>query len=465
MKNAIRFFAIMALPLFVFGLLFISSCEGPRGKMGPAGTDGTNGTNGVNGTNGTNGVDAIACLAPCHNSGGVWEQYYDSGHFAEILLTEEQETFTNNTGRSCAACHAKDGIASRLDGMATSGGTLTSPELGHLNYLVTATSKAAEAGYDGEANFAQIRCLTCHVAKTDADNHHKNVMYTLGNLPLRVSTTAGMYIEKSTAPTTLTGTQLTNYGSGNTCLMCHKSRKDVTDYINATNVALTSRHWGPHEGPGADLYSGKGGYEFSGKTYSSSTHVTVLTKACVNCHMTPITDNDSYPNHDFKAKVEACAVSGCHVGATSIDGIQTTSVANLETLLKQLQDMFNAYDLSAVPNATNGILSQEDNSAAANDSVAATSDPKLSTSATTRFANIYHDAVRMQRVPSFNSTTGRWTSSNISVSIPKDHAGALYNYFIVVRSKGYGYHNYKYAAQLIYDSIEAMGGTPTGTRP
>jgi hypothetical protein len=450
----------MALPLFFFALLLVSSCEGPKG---PAGTDGTNGVNGTNGTNGINGTDAVACLAPCHNSGGVWEQYYDSRHFAEILLAEEQESFTNNTGRSCAACHAKDAIASRLDGMATSGGTLTSPELGHIGYW--ATNKFAEAGYDGEANFAQIRCLTCHVAKTDADNHHENVGYTAGNLPLRTTTTAGIYIEKSAAAGTAAGTQLPNYGTGNTCLMCHKSRKDVTDYINTTNVSLTSRHWGPHEGPGADLYSGEGGYEFSGKTYTNAFHVASLTKACVSCHMTPIAENGNYGNHDFKAKVGACAVSGCHTGATSISDIQTASVANMETLLKQLQDAFNTYDLSAVPNATNGILSQTDNSGDANDSVAVTSDPNLSSSASTRFANIYHDAVRMQRVPSFNPATGKWSRTNISVAIPKDHAGALYNYFVVVRSKGYGYHNYKYAAQLIYDSIEALGLTPTGTRP
>ena len=452
MKNVIKFFAIMTLPMFFFGLLFISSCEGPRG---PAGVDGTNGTNG---TNGSDGLDAYVCLRPCHNTQGIWTQYRNSTHFIEILNAEEQETWT---GGGCGKCHAKDALETRVDGT-LSGGNPTNTALGQLNYL---SGTVKEGNYDGDANFAQIHCFTCHERQDDANSQHNDAIYTAGNFPWWTSTTQGTYLEKSSAVLAATGTQLPNYGTGNICFYCHKSRKDVTDYIKATNVGLTSRYWGPHEGPGGDVYSGKGGYEFSGKTYSSSTHVTILTKACVNCHMRPITANDNYPNHDFKPNVETCAQSGCHVGATSIDGIQTTSVANLETLLKQLQDMFNTYDLSAVPNATNGILSQVDNSAASNDSVATTSDPNLSSNATTRFDNIYHDAVRTQRVSSFNATTGRWSSTNVSISIPKDHAGALYNYFLVVRSKGYGYHNYKYAAQLIYDSIEALGGTPTGTRP
>ncbi len=452
MNRSLLKFINLFVTLFAVSLL---SCEGPRG---PAGT---------NGEDGIDGVNANACLAPCHNSGGIWEQYSNSSHFAEILLTEEQETFTNNTGRSCGMCHAKDALASRLDGaVSNSGGTVANVLLGQILYKNTGDNKIYEAGYDGNANFAQIQCLTCHEPKTDSTNQHVTSIYVPGNYPLRTSTTQGIYIEKSATTASATGTQMPNYGTGNTCMMCHKSRKDVTDFIKTTNVSLTSRHWGPHEGPGADLYSGEGGYEFTGETYSNSTHVAALNKACVTCHMPGITENGNYGNHDFSPKVASCAVSGCHTGATDISSIQSASVANLETLLKQLQDILNTFDPDSTGPATAGLLSQVDAPTEyVLDSLASSSDPVLSSNATTRFANIYHDAVRVQRTATFNSTTGKWTSSSISVQLSKDRAGALYNYFLVVRSKGYGYHNYKYAAQLIFDSIEAFGVTPTGARP
>jgi cytochrome c551/c552 len=435
--------------IFIISMVLIMSCEGPKG---PAGADGQDGVDGIN---------ASACLAPCHNTGGIWEQYRNSSHFAEILNAEEQESFT---GGSCGKCHAKDGLASRLDGT-SGGGTPINLVLGQINYL---SGTVKEANYDGDANFAQIQCMTCHEAKSDSTNQHVTPIYVAGNFPIRTSTTQGAYLEKSSAVLAATGTQLANYGTGNICFYCHKSRKDVTDYIKTTNVSLTSRHWGPHEGPGGDLYAGagKGGYEFTGKTYANSTHVAALSKACITCHMPGITENTNYPSHDFKPKVESCAVSGCHPGATDIASIQSTSVANLETLLKQLQDILNTFDPDSAGPATAGILSQVDApNDYTNDSLASSSDPVLSSNATTRFDNIYHDAVRMQRTASFNSTTGKWTSTGITTQLAKDRAGALYNYFLVVRSKGYGYHNYKYAAQLIYDSIEAFNVVPTGTRP
>ena len=53
------------------------------------------------------------------------------------------------------------------------------------------------------------------------------------------------------------GTNAGDYGPGNTCMWCHRSRVDVTNYIVAAGNRITSVYWGPHEGPQADLFTGR----------------------------------------------------------------------------------------------------------------------------------------------------------------------------------------------------------------
>ena len=45
------------------------------------------------------------------------------------------------------------------------------------------------------------------------------------------------------------------------------------------------------------------------------------------------------------------------------------------------------------------------------------------------------------------------------------HAGALYNYLLLARGAGGGAHNPIYVRQLIFDSVEALTGSPPATLP
>lgn len=449
--------------IFIFSMALFMSCEGPKG---PAGTDGQDGVDGVN---------ANACLRPCHNSGGIWEQYRESTHFEQVFLTEEQDVFTGGSP-TCGKCHAKDGLEARIDGMP---GSVTNEELGHFSYLSGST--VTEGAYDGETTTAQITCVTCHVtlADTSAFNQHNPQagIYTRGNFPLRVQTAVGMYIEKSATAASGAGTQIDNFGKGNTCAACHKSRGDVSDRVKLTasggdTVSLgTNRRFGPHEGPTTDLYSGKGGYHFGTNTYTNSVHLTnsafsgATGNGCVTCHMGALADNDLYASHNFKPIVTS-ACTGCHSGATDIASIGTTSKTAVIAALDSLRRILNNFTptLSSGGTPAAGLLSQTDNTESSNDSIAVQSDPKLTTSLLNA-QDFYHDAIRVQRFPTFNPTTGAWKTSALNVKLTKDQAGAVWNYFLVARSKGYGSHNYKYTMQLLYDSIVAMGGTPAFTRP
>jgi hypothetical protein len=74
-------------------------------------------------------------------------------------------------------------------------------------------------------------------------------------------------------------------------------------------------HWGPHEGPQADLFTGIGGYQFAGATYGQATHEQKL--SCVDCHMVPVADNVNVPDHSFAPNLSACLT--CHAGNTTFD--------------------------------------------------------------------------------------------------------------------------------------------------
>ena len=58
-----------------------------------------------------------------------------------------------------------------------------------------------------------------------------------------------------------------------------------------------------------------------------------------------------------------------------------------------------------------------------------------------------------------------------SVALPRPAvlgpaAGALYNYLLMARGSAFGVHNPKYTKQVVYDSIEAIGGDLTNlSRP
>ncbi|MBI5533473.1 MAG: collagen-like protein [Deltaproteobacteria bacterium] len=400
---------------------------GPTGPTGPAGEAGATGPTGPAGTLPEGGTSSTACLAPCHGFNGIVEQWKKSGHYAGYVANlggEEAESFLS-TSSSCGNCHAIDGIEMRVSGkIGTTSGTIANGATGQIDYLNTTTSKLAEGTYQGEASVAAVSCSTCH--KIDATNDpHVTGTYTAGGFPMWVPVASGTFstIERSAAAGTVSGTQI-KYQAGNSCIWCHKSRKDVKNYVVAAN-ALTSTRWGPHEGPQADVYSGKGGYEFaSAPAYASSPHV-VLPDGCVMCHMPEVLQNSNYPDHTFKARISAC--QGCHPGMTDFDHGSAQTI--VKAALTELQAALN----------TAGYLTRG-------------TDQALTT---TELADgRFHLDLTRVKTP--------------AASLDADTAGALYNYLLVARGKDFGVHNTKYTKQLLFDSIlKIKGSNPTSipTRP
>ena len=393
---------------------------GPAGPVGPAGPPGAQGIPGPVDDGG--GVLGGACTTPCHTFGGVVDQWRFSNH------SHPQNTQIG--AGACGNCHGGDGLEQRLANkytVAPDAGVPADVPKGHINFTA-ASGAVTEIGYGGATTIGRIHCSTCHEFDSSNDPHVTG-KYVAGQAPIRVPGGVGdtAILEKTEGPSPTTSTgQSVAYRAGNVCVFCHKSRKDVTFYITASNP-LSSTRWGPHYASQADVYSGKGGYHFASATYSSSAHATIA-DACVACHMQPVAANGNVPDHTMKPSLALCKT--CHTQYTGNTFDVQGGQALVRRALRELQAALNAA----------GMLTRSSTAP-----YAALSEEELAD-------NQFHlDYVRPGGAPG---------GGNIVANGPT--AGAVYNYLIVARSKDFGVHNPTYVKQLLWDSIrQVKGADPT----
>lgn len=429
-------FAVLLSSLFLLG------CEGPTGPAGaegPAGEAGASGSPGVAGntgpqgpagTGGSIGVDGgipVSCLSPCHGFKGVVSQYMTSEHYVthQTTLGSDEATTWVTPGAACGNCHAIDALEQRMDGnvILTGDGGVGNLQGGELTYRASPEAgTVSQAGYAGTATVAQVYCTTCHAVTDQNDPHKTGVPWTPNSFPLAVPDGGSVILDKSPTPGAVVGTNAGSYGPADTCMMCHRSRVDITNTLTATGNKITSTHWGPHEGPQADIFTGMGGYHFAGKSYGESTHEQKLT--CIDCHMVNVASNQNVPDHSFAPQISACRQ--CHAGATTFDinGFQ----GQVDAALTSIQTYFN----------TKGVL--------------------------TRSASAPYAALDVTQLGSNFQLDLTIPNAKIDgVLMTQDQAGALYNYILVARGGAEGIHNTKYVAQLLFDSYFALTGTaPAG---
>jgi len=416
--------------------------RGPDGKTGTVGDVGQTGPAGPQGEPGATGADGVGaggdmsagalttgCLGPCHGFKGVVEQWKSSTHYATFVANLGGDEVASWTGpQACGNCHALDAIEQRVAGNVAFAGTAgpAGADHGQLNYLATTTSKIAESTYAGHSSVAEVHCTTCHDSSASNDPHVTGETYTVGSFPLRVPSGADdqALLEKSSAVGLSDGTAAGKFRAGNACMWCHKSRKDVTNFITAANNSLTSTHWGPHEGPQADIYTGRGGYHYAGKTYGNSSHQ-AFEDGCINCHMPDIATNQNVGDHSFAPHLETCTSAGCHATAKSFDvgggkSAMTAGIQELRVALNLKGWLTRSASAPYVP------LTADD-----------LADSQLKLDLT---------------MPGVSGLTG-------------DEAGAVYNYLLLARGSAGGVHNPLYVRELIFDSVSSITGSPPTTLP
>ncbi len=412
------------------GAIGLAGEAGPPGPAGPAGTvalgDGGTGDSGM----ATAALIPVSCLSPCHGFNGVVAQYQTSQHYVTYVTNLGSETAAEWTtpGAACGNCHAIDALQNRVTGnvLTSDDGGVANLASGELAYLDPVKGSLAYANYTGTATVAQVYCTTCH-AVTDANDPHKTgIPWTYGSFPLEVSPDAGtVFVEKSPTAGVVTGTNAGFFGPSDTCMWCHRSRVDITNYVAATGTKITSVYWGPHEGPQADLFTGVGGYHFAGQIYGESTHEQKL--GCIDCHMVDVADNSGVPDHSFNPQIAACR--GCHAGITTFDvnGFET----QMQAELTQIETFLN----------NQGMLTR------------ATTAP---------YSPLGSDELGDGNWSQDTPVPGGSVDGGL---LTQNQAGALYNYLLVARGGAYGIHNPKYIGEILFDSATAFGLTPLYPRP
>ncbi len=423
--------------------------DGPAGAAGTPGATGAQGNPGAQGDAGPQGLPGIpttidggissSCLSPCHGFNGIVEQWKTSTHFATFIANldgEEVASWTSPTA-SCGNCHAIDGIERRVAsnvGVAGDGG-IANVTTGEISYRNSTNNSVSEGMYTGTAKVAAVTCVTCHQVSDTNDPHRTGATYTPGSFPLRVATGPSdqVMLEKSPDKTAIVGTAAGTLGAANACIYCHKSRKDVTNYISGAPGAdagaankLANTRWGPHEGPQADVYSGVGGYHFAGQTYDGQVATHRVKTTCVDCHMPTVTTNGNTPNHSFYAQLSACKT--CHAAATNFD--VNGAMSEVKAAMFELEAALNAAGYITRSSAApyEGLTSDQ----------------------------LKDGAFELDLTRPNGSPDG-----GVPV-LTADQAGALYNYLIIARGGALGVHNPRYVRQLIFDSYKAItGNAPT----
>ena len=167
-------------------------------------------------------------------------------HVAEWQNSMHAITTRDPAGNAgCVGCHTAYGFIGRISGSTT-------------------TNTA----------YMAINCQTCH------EPHGATLPGTNAPNPYIIRTLA--------AVTLMDGTVVTNGGEGSLCMQCHHSRQNAATYVPSTPG---SSHYGPHEGPQADMLEGVNGYTY-GQIIPSSAHANAVSNTCVTCHMQTIASTD-----------------------------------------------------------------------------------------------------------------------------------------------------------------------------
>ena len=208
----------------------------------------------------------------CHDDA----KYHPYG--TEWLNSVHAVTTTDPAGNAtCVGCHTAYGFIGRIEG-------------------ATTTNTA----------YAPINCQTCH------EPHG-----------ITIPTNSVHQIRTMAAVTLMDGTVVTNAGEGLLCMQCHHSRLAASSITPATKG---SSHFGPHEGPQADMLEGVNGFTY-GLAIPSSAHAGAVTNTCVACHMQNIASTDPAflhaGGHTFENSYNGEALVGacqpCHGSITSFD--------------------------------------------------------------------------------------------------------------------------------------------------
>lgn len=304
---------------------------------------------------GADGKDATESCMKCHNFTEDIEAKI--AQHAKSVHASGENISRNNEG--CAHCHTSQGFR---------------------DYLVSGQKAFVP-------NPTAINCRTCHPI------HEK---YTPDDYQLRTTAEVGLAVS---------GFKY-NYGNSNICAHCHQARPTDPQPVPGGNpVTIKNARFGPHYGPQADIFAGKGGYEIAGSLpYQNSKHTDLVAGGCVSCHMANPVGYFSGGHQMGLRQTSGGSISfnyngctGCHQDLNSIGALRGEHRTEISGLLKQLKSILTGKG--------------------------------------------YLDAEGKVKVP---------------LTIPADEAGIILNYKYIEGDGSFGMHNYLYTKALLLNSLEHL---------
>ena len=331
----------------------------------------------------------------------------DHGHFAG---SEEAFRHWDEDGAvpgRCSKCHSAAGLPLHV----TEGVSISQPPSNGLN------------------------CATCH------DDVETFTRYQVSEVTFPSGATVSMALAEDD----------TNGLESNLCINCHQGRSSTSSVnrsigdLAGDEVSENLRFQNIHYfAAGATLFGDEvqGAYQYDGKDYLGRNEHVGRYDSCVECHDT----------HALEVVVENCA--DCHEGVTTVES------------LLSIRDEDNTIDYDGDGDVEEGIAGEIDTMA---DALYVAIQAYANTNPNT--AAIIYDSHAYPYF--FIDTDGNGESDPGEAIYPNayntwtpDLLRAAYNYQYAQKDPGAFAHNAKYVMQVLYDSIEAMGGDVSAmTRP
>lgn len=219
------------------------------------------------------------------------------------------------------------------------------------------------------------------------------------------------------------GETITAGGKGQLCFNCHQARRNSATYTaDFKNLSST---YGPHYSNQADMLMNKNIVNY-GKAFNSTNHFDALENACVDCHMYPghVDENKQVVlsgSHSFKMSTpdgvdNMAACAKCHGYSLG------SSFSKIQFYYKGTTDLDKDGVEEGLQTEVKGLAEQ-----------------------------------LAMLLPPVGKPTVSVTRAD-STKLGKAGAIAVYNYKWVTEDGSYGIHNPKLTIDILYASIQAMGG-------
>jgi hypothetical protein len=335
----------------------------------------------------------------------------DPGHFAgseEAFRHWDEEGMTPG---ECAKCHTGEGLPMFLGEASRARDQVTG-----VNIAVTPTNG--------------LNCSTCHSDIPNFETRHQVA---------EVKFPSGAIVSFGEAQ------------DANLCIECHQGRESTVSVDRAIassglgddepateEQALGFRN--PHYfAAGATLFGteAKGAYEFDGQEYNGRNMHVENFNTCINCH----------DAHALTVQVQAC--SGCHQGVESVEDLQNIRME--ETPVDYDGDGDTSEGLGGE------VATMHEKLFAAIQTYAADTAGTPIQYNPAAYPYFFADPNTNGQVDEGEEGYTAWTPNLLR---------AGYNYQWVAKDPGAFAHNGHYILQVLYDSLQAVGGDTTGmTRP